>query len=143
MAKKKRDGLYKRGRFWWTSRDPVTGRAASAGCTNIGLPAGMCVRCATLQTPEPSKCETEQLPTLRWEPIDLNSMGLRVDGVPVAIIFRERDDIHEPFSWRTKICSSLLRQCEIRGCFSSIEAAQADCKKFVLANLAPKPKAAS
>src|SRR5512138_2651996 len=35
MAKKKRDGFYKRGRFWWDSCDPITQKPGSSKCTNI------------------------------------------------------------------------------------------------------------
>ncbi len=31
----KRDGFYKRGRFWWVSTDPITGREKSTGCTDL------------------------------------------------------------------------------------------------------------
>lgn len=29
-----RDGLYKRGRFWWVRKDPIEGRARTTGCTD-------------------------------------------------------------------------------------------------------------
>jgi integrase len=35
MASKKCDGLYKRGRYYWASRDPVTGKALSSKCTDL------------------------------------------------------------------------------------------------------------
>lgn len=35
MASKKRDGLYKRGRLWWISNDPITGRPESTKCTDL------------------------------------------------------------------------------------------------------------
>lgn len=31
----KRDGFYKRGRFWWCSTDPITGREKSTKCTDL------------------------------------------------------------------------------------------------------------
>ncbi len=31
----KHPGLYKRGRYWWITRDPVTGRAESTRCANL------------------------------------------------------------------------------------------------------------
>lgn len=31
----KRDGFYKRGRIWWVSTDPITGRERSTGCTDL------------------------------------------------------------------------------------------------------------
>lgn len=31
----KRDGFYKRGRFWWVSTDPITGREKSTRCTDL------------------------------------------------------------------------------------------------------------
>lgn len=35
MAATKRDGLYKRGRFWWVRTDPVTGESRSTKCTDL------------------------------------------------------------------------------------------------------------
>jgi integrase len=35
MAKKKRDGFYKRGKYWWCSNDPVTHKPESTKCTSI------------------------------------------------------------------------------------------------------------
>jgi integrase len=35
MAKKTRDGLYKRGRFWWIRTDPITGLPESTKCTDL------------------------------------------------------------------------------------------------------------
>lgn len=32
MASKKRDGLYKRGQFWWVRTDPIDGKPRSTGC---------------------------------------------------------------------------------------------------------------
>src|SRR5690606_27726843 len=34
-ASGKHPGLYKRGRYWWLTKDPVTGRAESTRCTSI------------------------------------------------------------------------------------------------------------
>lgn len=31
----KRDGLYKRGRYWWARTDPISGRPASTKCSNL------------------------------------------------------------------------------------------------------------
>ena len=31
----KRDGLYKRGRYWWARTDPITGKPASTKCSNL------------------------------------------------------------------------------------------------------------
>lgn len=31
----KRDGLYKRGRYWWARTDPITGRPASTKCSSL------------------------------------------------------------------------------------------------------------
>ena len=35
MASKKRDGLYRRGRFWWVRTDPLEGVARTTGCTDL------------------------------------------------------------------------------------------------------------
>jgi hypothetical protein len=35
MAGKTRDGLYKRGRIWWISTDPITKRPESTKCTDL------------------------------------------------------------------------------------------------------------
>lgn len=106
--------------------------------TELGLPAGVCVRCATLQTPEPSKCETEQLPTLRWiDPISTLS-ALSVDGLLVAVA--DKDDCTGLWSWSA--ASETWPELRGEDCgFATLAEAKHSCERFVLANLATKPKA--
>lgn len=41
MAGKKRDGIYKRGRIWWISTDPITKRPESTKCSDIEAARGV------------------------------------------------------------------------------------------------------
>lgn len=102
--------------------------------TDIGLPAGMCVRCATLQTPEPSKCETEQLPTLSWiEPASIMSV-LYVNGFVVADVVKGQST--GTWSFGTEPGTSLLKKHSVTRRFcSSKEEAKQECERFVVANL--------
>ncbi len=106
--------------------------------TELGLPEGMCVRCATSQDSVQSKCETEQLPQLTWKRIDSDVSELSADGTLVAFAYRNNIGL---FSWRTKPSDLLLQQSKRIGCFSRFKDAKDDCEQFVLANLATKPKA--
>lgn len=107
--------------------------------TELGLPAGVCVRCATLQDPVPQKCETEQLPKLTWlEPSSILHM-LCVDGLLAADVLRTETT----GLWSWSAASETWPELRGEDCgFATVAEAKHSCERFVLANLSPKSKAA-
>lgn len=103
--------------------------------TDLGLPEGVCVRCATLQTPEPSTCERPKPPSLLWRDFNTFSFSrLLVDGHIVASVSKYNNG---SWRWETEAFLPLLGKLATRrGEFkTNLDDCKRDCEAFVLQHL--------
>ena len=102
--------------------------------TELGLPEGVCLRCATLQTPPGSSvCERPKPPVLLWR--DFNNFSrLLVDGHSVA-----NASCYNNGSWRWETGSYLLLLGMLSSCRgefkTNLDDCKRDCEAFVLQHL--------